>query len=638
MSNVSTKFPTLPPRDVEEDAFFEELQQDPVLQDLTGETCEYLLPTNKVCGKSLMTWKKGAQIDDLYHCFICMKKEVCKRRKDKIELGDVIFLVHQGESVRSAMPKVLEKKIEHEEIVMHDQIESESESESSSESESDSSDNVVQDELSRQADLMKGSEDDTAKENSKLGLPHVCLYEYTKDGKTHKKGDVCGEPVTKNPIYKEDAHRCHTHPSETGNLLKKCKARVNDEPCKRNRKDDKSKFCEKCEQVIAKQEALQQKKEEKRQKRKDLGKCPRKKRSGDRKGFPCGAPITTDGEEFCNRCAKTKEVMRQRGEIPPKKSKKVKCKNDDDDDDEDDENENDDESCETESVSSSPLPLSSTSLAPPSGQKSLAPPSNPNQSSPSQILQKRLELLDVKSLPALIASNGSEIGLCAQWNYLIQVLVKGNLGQPNALAALLLWYANGRFKCDSTEDECYLEYKEKDKKWTRVPRHVRTNVDRLKQDLVTDFGVLLSKVRLRIEKYNISLREVRNKLEGHASKGVTDGVFDRFMELVVEATRQENEGKEAEGRGGEEDDDPNSQNLKQFVDLHVQPLTSKKKGVTTTTFLNTFNEWLESKGKILYKKGAAQFGKVLVAINPDGRYWERIPGDNTRHLVTFVNL
>jgi hypothetical protein len=632
MSNVSTKFPTLPPRDVEEDAFFEKLQHDPVLQDLSRETCEYSSLPDKVCGKSLMTWKKGAQIDDLYHCFTCMKKEVCKRRKDNTELGDVIFLVHQGGNVRPA-PKVVEKKIEHEEIVMHDQIiESGSASESESESDSSHQDN---DELRNQADLLKGSEDDTTKENSKLGLPHVCLYEYTKDGKTHKKGDVCGEPVTKNPIYKEDAHRCHTHPSETGNLLKKCKARVNDEPCKRNRKDDKSKFCEKCEQAIAKQEALQQKKEEKKKKQKDMGKCPRKKRSGDRKGFPCGALITTDGEEFCNRCAKTKEVMRQRGEIPPKKSKKVKCKNDDDDEDE---KENDDESCETESVSSSPLPLPSTSLAPPSGQKSLAPPSNPNQSSPSQILQKRLELLDVKSLPALIASNGSEIGLCAQWNYLIQVLVKGNKGQPDALAALLLWYANGRFKCDSTEDECYLEYKEKDKKWTRVPRHVRTNVDRLKQDLVTEFGVLLSKARLRIEKYNISLREIRNKLEGHVSKGVTESVFERFMELVVEATRQENEGKEAEGGGEEGADDPNSKNLKQFVDLHVEPITNKKKGVTTTTFLKTFNEWLESKGKILYQKGAAQFGKELVAINPDGRYWERIPGDNTRHLVTFVNL
>ena len=65
-----------------------------------------------------MSWKKGALIDDLLHCFTCMKKEVCKRRKNNTELGDIIFFIHefyQAPNVREAKPKI-EQRIENLEV------------------------------------------------------------------------------------------------------------------------------------------------------------------------------------------------------------------------------------------------------------------------------------------------------------------------------------------------------------------------------------------------------------------------------------------------------------------------------------------------------------------------------------------
>ncbi len=212
-----------------------------------------------------------------------------------------------------------------------------------------------------------------------------------------------------------------------------------------------------------------------------------------------------------------------------------------------------------------------------------------------------------------------------QWRYITELLVMNNDGQPEALAQVLLWYANGRFKCNSFEDKHYWEISAHDT-WTKIPMSAHTPVSRLKEELVGHVASMLLKINSPIESLNKLADVVRLKVTRNLAKGVSDETFKRFITLLVVAAAAGN--KQTEG-----DDEIM---LKEFVDTCVKRITNRKDAITTTQFLLEYSEWLAIKGKPEFQGKAPIFGKLLSKINPNNVKWGVIRGgDVTKHLVAF---
>ncbi len=580
------------------DEVFSRLQSAsaPCVEDLTGKTCEYRMKrgrnVGKVCQHSLHVDGKGGIIDDLYYCLPCMSREISYRTENDLSLGDVIFLTEEEEQCE-------EEEMEDALRVTTNQKEQEKEQEKEHEQQE------------------KEEKEETEKKENE-NADETCPYEYTKDCAIHKKGDICGKPLAKHPLVKEGENFCCDHEPTTGTAVSRCshtfiRAGGVEKRCHHNlAEDDDNDICKRCTKWIKQQEERQKKKHDKIKRKNARGKCQRILKKGDRKGQLCNEHVSSNGESdegknrFCRACLKTAEVKKL---LSKEQQEEEQEEQQEEKDEEDLESGGEDDDSEVDAAN-----IPSASLA------------KINSSIP-------LPPLDVSKMPALVAGIRDtrqiveRFGLNPQWRYIIELLVMNNDGQPEALAQVLIWYANGRFKCNSFEDTHYWERSAHDT-WTKIPISVHTPVSRLKEQLFTHVASMLFKINSPTESINKYADAVRLKMTKNLAKGVTDETFKRFIALLVSAA----------GVESKQDEGDDKIMLKKFVDTCVKRITSRKDAITTTQFLIEYNKWLTvTKGMPdLYQGKAPMFGKLLSKINPDNIKWGVLRGgDLTKHLVAF---
>jgi hypothetical protein len=154
--------------------------------------------------------------------------------------------------------------------------------------------------------------------------------------------------------------------------------------------------------------------------------------------------------------------------------------------------------------------------------------------------------------------------------------------------------------------------------WTKITLQIRTNVTRLKEELTVKVSKILSDLKNNNTVTLIDL--IQAKFAINLAKEVSKETFNRFIELLV----QEN---------NNHDIDPDEKNLLEFIKEHVKRISKRKDAITTTLFLQKFNDWLKRKEKSVYSSGAPHFGRLLNRINEGNTRWGIVA---SKHLVEII--
>ncbi len=428
----------------------------------------------------------------------------------------------------------------------------------------------------------------------------TCIYKYEKNGKIHKKGEICGKPVAKHPETKDGERYCAAHQPDTGDAHNKCQTTYfrdgEEKQCHGNVANENDQHCDKC----VRKKLLQEEKEKQRHAKikkkieKSKNKCIRKLLKGDRAGKLCNK-VCAENTLFCNDCMKTKDGK--------KLLEEQENMNDESDRDADEEDESDE------------------------GDESNGTNDN---SGGAQDDEKTVALLplNLALMQSIVAGKRgvheqiAKLPVAPHWKYIIELLLVVKESQPGELAAVLFWFANGRYKCESYHDKHYWELSS-DGQWRKIPISVRINVAALKEQLTREVLQILSKIN---GQQNASLVErIRARIVSTMA-AISVATFDRFIALLI----QNHELQHGDTKKEHEDD------VIEFIkECLLRSSDRKQAAVTTTQILDKFNEWLQRKGRALYPSGAQHFGRLLSHVNQGNSRWGVVKGAVTKHLVAF---
>ena len=453
----------------------------------------------------------------------------------------------------------------------------------------------------------KGSEDTNSKlidpnETKKKGgeilsnesKPKTCIYKYKRTAGLHTIGDICGDKVARNPKVVEGADFCSLHQPEVGTFLEKCNnvhyRKGKQVACKNNLSNPEDLFCLSC--VAKKQrESDKEKRHGARIKvKQNKPKCKRKLTKGSRKGKVCGKSCMID-EEYCKDCFKSKDAQ---AEMEKDNNEEVSEESESESEESENDTEEDEDKDKERQEYEDKYPLLKLPVLDISNFHDL-----PNVPESTKKVLKRLPL------PQHI-------------KYILAILPLKKETHPDELAAILKWYSNGQIRCESLTDKYYYQYSDDLKDWMKVPFKNKKYINNLKTNIIHEVIKIYNDML-----YNSELsRDAQKRLLENLSTEVSGKVFTYLISLLVADTLKS------------ETVETFDENILKFINLHVQRSSDRKKAVTTTEFMDKYNEWCEKEELPLFTSGAVHFGRLLSRINKNNR-WATFSNGMKKHIISF---
>ena len=424
---------------------------------------------------------------------------------------------------------------------------------------------------------------------------NTCIYKYKKTAGIHTIGDICGDKVARNPIVAEGINFCSTHQPEDGTPLTRCSTlhfrNGVEVPCKHNVSNPTDIHCSSCLNKKQRDSDKEKRRHTRIKVKQNKPKCQRKLTKGRRKDKVCGKPCVID-EEYCKDCLRTGDVQ---DEIEKDSSEEVSEESESESEESEIDTEENEEKEKERREYEDKYPLLKLPILDISGFHDL-----PNVPESTKKVLKRLPL------PQHI-------------KYILAILPLKKETHPDELAAILKWYANGQIRCESLSDKYYYQFSDDLKDWMKIPFKNKKYVNKLKTDIIHEVIKIYNDML-----YNSEIsRDAQKRLIDNLAIEVSGKVFTYFISLLVADTLKS---KSLE---------ISDENILKFIDLHVEKSNDKKKSVTTTDFMEKYNEWCEEENLPVFTSGNIHFGRLLTRINKNNNRWGSFSNGIKKHLISF---
>ena len=414
-----------------------------------------------------------------------------------------------------------------------------------------------------------------------------CSYVYKKNSKWHRKGDVCCCVVESNPDFKEGINYCPLHQPKEGTPSDKCGYKYikngTEVVCNNNIPEGEEEYCDLCfekiyEEKYGEDETIIKKKPT----------CVRILRQGKRKGEICGRNCVKN-EKYCKSCIKTEDVQESMMGAKECNSEKI---------------EQEDsliKTCEENTDASLSIDLDASI-------------------DDDTIHINTLEPLDISKLHKLYTDiKGVEkLPLSTPLQYIIELLATKKKCNLSEMAQVLIWYCNQNFRYRS-EEKYYSYFVTDIGKWLEIPVKNTIPVQNLKRSLCLDVIKILENLLNHSIKDKVLIENLKEKIL-EQSHEVDKRTFEYFIfylsfDAVPERTEKE-------------------ENFIQFLEERVIIINDKKNAITTTDFMENYNEWCETKQLPIFTSDV-HFGRLLSKINSGNNRWRTFNNGLKKHLVNF---
>ena len=425
----------------------------------------------------------------------------------------------------------------------------------------------------------------------------TCIYKYKKNAGIHKIGDICGDKVARNPSVLEGINHCSTHQPEEGTPLTRCSGshfrRGEEVPCKHNISNPDDLYCLSCQAEKQRNSEKEKRRHERIKVKQNKPTCQRKLTKGRRRGKVCGKPCVID-EEYCKDCIKTNDA---RDEMEKDSSEEVSEESESESENEESENEEDEneEKDKERQEYEDKYPILKLPILDISNFHDL-----PNVSESTKKILKRLPL------PQHI-------------KYILAILPLKKETHPDELAAILKWYSNGQIRCESLTDKYYYQFSDDLKDWMKVPFKNKKYVNNLKTNIIQEVIKIYDDMLYNSDIY----RDARKSLLENLAIEVSGKIFTYLISLlVVDALKKKSS-------------EISDENILKFVNLHVERSNDRKKAITTTDFMDKYNEWCEGENIPIFTSGTVHFGRLLSRINKNNNRWGTFSNGIKKHIISF---
>lgn len=430
-------------------------------------------------------------------------------------------------------------------------------------------------------------------------ITHVegeCSYVYKKNSKWHKKGDVCCCAVATNPDFKEGINYCTSHQPKEGTPSNKCGYKYikngKEVICNNNVPEGEEEYCDSCfEQIYAEKygedETIIVKKKPT---------CVRILSKGKRKGKICGKNCVKN-KKYCKSCIKTEDFQESMINVKKYNTNSEQIEQEDDLIKTGEENT---ESSLTKDIDDAEDNISIID--------------------DDTIHINTLEPLDISKLHKLYTDiKGVEkLPLSAPLQYIIELLATKKKCNLSEMAQVLIWYCNQNFRYRS-EEKYYSYFVTEVGKWLEIPVKNTIPVQNLKRSLCLDAIKILENLLNQSIKDKVLIENLKEKIL-EQSYEVDKRTFEYFIfylsfDAVPERTEKE-------------------ENFIQFLEDRVIIINDKKNAITTTDFMENYNEWCETKQLPIFTSDV-HFGRLLSKINSGNNRWRTFNNGLKKHLVNF---